>query len=239
MTGVLRRLTLILAVAAAGASAGAPGDDAAAVPAPAPAVTTPPEHWLVPLLRATVEAARQQPQVLSADLESWRAGLAATQATAQFSPDLTIGPTIDENRFQSTSFVSGTGIVQNRTSSVNAAVAQNFTTGTGVRLQGNGSQIQTDDRNSLVDQFYNNNVQLVVSQALLQGGSREANLAAWRNAQDLESNARENRGEQLEGRFAALAEDWINLAGLELEVAERREVLAVAQRNLEQAQQRS
>jgi outer membrane protein TolC len=239
MTGVLRRLSILIAVAVAGSAAPAWGEEPTPAPAASPPAAAPPEHWLVPLLRATVEAARQQPQVLSADLERWRAGLAATQATAQFSPDLTLGVTDDENRFQSTSFISGTGIVKNRTTSANAALGQTFSTGTGVRLQGNGSQIQTDDRNSLVDQFYNNNVQLVVSQALLQGGSREANLAAWRNAQDLEANARENSAEQLEGRFAALAEDWINLAGLELEVGERREQLAVAQRNLDQSQQRS
>lgn len=215
------------------------GEEPAEYPPPLPKPVTGDQHWLAPLLSAALNQALTQPQVVSADREVKRSDLVRYQVLARWNPELTLGTNFDENRRLSTSSVDGFGLVADQNATVNTALANTFSTGTTVRLQAVSQQSQTTSASALNDQFYNSTVQLVMSQALLQGGQREANLTDLQNAIDQTESNRDTRDELLEGQFLTLAEMWIDLAQREIELDLRRTHLVLIKRYLSFAEERA
>jgi outer membrane protein len=215
------------------------GEEAAEYPPPLPKPVTGDQHWLAPLLGAARDQALAQPQVVSADREVKRSDLVRYQVMARWNPELTLGTNFDENRRLSTSSVDGFGLVVDQNATVNTALANTFSTGTTVRLQAVSQQSQTTSASALNDEFYNSTVQVVLSQALLQGGQREANLTDLQNAIDQTESDRDTRDELVENQFLNLAELWIDLAQREIELDLRRSHLALLKRYLGFAEERA
>lgn len=219
--------------------AGHAAEEPAEYPPPLPKPVISDQHWLTPLLSASQAQALSQPQVVSADREVRRSDLARYQVLARWNPELTLGTNFDENRRISTSSVDGFGLVVDQNATVNTSLANTFSTGTTVRLQAVSQQSQTTSASALNDEFYNSTVQLVMSQALLQGGQRQANLTDLQNAIDQAESDRDTRDELLEEQFLALAEIWIDLAQREIELDLRRAHLVLIKRYLGFAEERA
>lgn len=219
--------------------AGHAGEEAAEYPPPLPKPVSSDQHWLTPLLSAALDQALTQPQVVSADREVKRSDLVRYQVLARWNPELTLGTNFDENRRLSTSSVDGFGLVVDQNASVNTALTNTFSTGTTVRLQAVTQQSQTTSASALNDEFYNSTVQLVMTQALLQGGQREANRVDLQNAIDQTESNRDTRDELLESQFLTLAELWIDLAQREIELDLRRSHLVLLKRYLGFAEERA
>lgn len=241
---MIRTRTIIVRVAPASLMlalmlAGHAGEEAAEYPPPLPKPVSSDQHWLAPLLSASLNQALTQPQVVSADREVKRSELVRYQVLARWNPDFTLGTNFDENRRLSTSSVDGFGLVVDRNATVNTALANTFSTGTTLRLQAVSQQSQTTSASALNDEFYNSTVQLVMSQALLQGGQREANRTDLQNAIDQAESNRDTRDELLESQFLTLSEMWIDLAQREIELDLRRSHLLLLKRYLSFAEERA
>lgn len=204
---------------------------------PQPIAST--SHWLTPLILSAREQALTQPQVLRAEREVKRSELARYQVFARWNPDLTLGTNFDENRQLSTSSVDGFGVVVGQNATVNAALANTFSTGTTVRLQAVSQQTQTTSASSLNPEFYNSTVQFIMSQALLQGGQYQANTVDLQNTIDQTDSARDTRDEIVEAQLLSLSEQWIDLAQRGIELDLRRSHLALTRRYLTFAEERS
>src|SRR5271170_7938007 len=208
-----------------------PGQD---VP-PAAAAT---HSWLEPLLRAASDLAKQQPLVVIARREENRSLLAEAQVEARWGPQLNVNTTVDENHRLSNSFVDGFGIVRDRTTTATAGLAESLDTGTSLTIQAGSSRADTTSAGAIYDTFYTSSVQLIVTQSLLQGGSREANIADLITARETLAGNREATLQSLETLLEALGEDWVNDAQRESEVLLRRARQAASQHNLETAEER-
>ena len=236
---IAQRRGISLAVLLAVLLTGQAAEEAAEYPPPLPKPVSGDHHWLTPLLSAALEQALTQPQVVSADREVKRSDLVRYQVLARWNPELTLGTNFDENRRLSTSSVDGFGLVVDQNATVNTALSNTFSSGTTVRLQAVSQRSQTTSASALNDEFFNSTVQLVMSQALLQGGQREANRADLQNAIDQTESARETRDELLEGQFLTLAELWIDLAQREIELDLRRSHVVLLRRYLGFAEERA
>jgi outer membrane protein TolC len=237
------RLLLVASIVAAmcaGRPALAAGEaaPAPAYPPPLPPAEAGTGHWLTPLLAAARAAALGQPLVVRAERELRRAALVESQVLARWNPELTLGTNLDENRRVSTSFIDGFGVVRDRNTVASAGLGNTFSTGTTVRLEASSAQALTSSAQALNDEYYNSTVRLVVNQALLQGASMVANRADLYTALDQAESAREARDEQLEAQFLALGEEWLTLAGSEMEVGHRRWQLEAVRRSLAQTEER-
>jgi outer membrane protein TolC len=196
-------------------------------------------HWLTPLIISAREQALTQPQVLRADREVKRSELARYQVFARWNPELTLGTNFDENRQLSTSSVDGFGVVITQNATANAAIANTFSTGTTLRLQAVSQQTQNSSASSLTPEYYNSTVQLIMTQALLQGGSYQANTVDLQNTIDQTNLARDTRDELIEAQLLSLSEQWIDLAQSGIELDLRRSHLALTRRYLTFAEERS
>ena len=204
-----------------------------------PAPATPGGHWISPLLMASQTLALAQPAVVRAEREVQRSALVEYQVLARWNPELTLGATHDENNRRSTNTYDGNGVIRDRNTAGTAAIGNTFSTGTTVKVQAGSTEYHTSNPSALDPLYYNSTVQLVVSQALLQGGSREVNRAELINAQVQAEADRDLRDDQLETLFASLGEDWLNLSQRQAEVRLRREHLELTRRNLQQSEERS
>ncbi len=214
------------------APAGAPSSPP--VPAPAGEAAGPqsPGAWLQPLLAAAHQFALAQPLVVIAKREEQRTVLSEAQVEARWSTVFNLGTEVDENHRLSNSFIDGLGVVRDRTTTATAALSQAFATGTSVKLQAGSSRADTTNPSAINDVFYTSSVQLIITQSLLQGSSREANLADLYTAREqLEAN-REATTLQLETLLESLGEDWVNLAQRDSEVHLRQARLEVSRSNL-------
>ncbi|MBA3701086.1 MAG: TolC family protein [Planctomycetes bacterium] len=216
------------------------GEDAPAeYPPPLPQPLVSHQHWLAPLLGAAQAQVLVQPQVVRADREIKRSELVRYQVLARWNPEFTLGTNFDENRRLSTSSVDGFGLVVDQNATLNTALSNTFSTGTTVRLQAVTQQSQTTSASALNDEFFNSTVQVVMSQALLQGGQREANRTDLQNAIDQSDSDRDTRDELVEGQLLSLAEMWIDLAQREIELDLRRSHLVLIKRYLGFAEERA
>lgn len=215
------------------------GDAPAEYPPPLPKPVTSTTHWLTPLVSIAHHQALAQPEVVRADREVKRSELVRYQVLARWNPEFTLGTNFDENRRLSTSSVDGFGVVADQNATVNTALANTFSTGTTVRLQAVSQQSNTTSASALNDEFYNSTVQLVMSQALLQGGQREANLVDLKNVTDQVESDRDVRDELVETRLLNLSEQWIDLAQREIELDLKRSHLLLLKRYLTFAEERA
>lgn len=206
-------------------------------PLPKPVVTD--YHWVAPLITAAKAPALAQPQVLSADREIKRSELVRYQVLARWNPELTLGGNTDQNRRLSTSSVDGFGVVVDNNNTVNGALSNTFATGTTLRLQAVSQETQTSSASALTDKYFNSTVQLVLSQALLQGRSYEANTVDLQNAVDQAESDRDARDELVEGQLLNVTEQWIDLAQSEIELGLRTSHLALLRRYLGFAEERA
>jgi outer membrane protein TolC len=193
----------------------------------------------MPLLKTSQPAALAQPLVVRAQQEVRRSELVRYQISARWNPDFTLGTDFNENRRISTSSVDGFGVVVDQGAGANTALSNTFSTGTTVRLQAASQQTQTSSASALRNEYYNSTVQLVMSQALLQGGNYQANRADLYNAIDQNNSDRENRDEILENQFLSLSEIWLDLAQREIELELRKSHLALVQKYLGFAEERA
>ena len=231
---VLPRL-LLLSTAIAGSWLCA---EDATYPPPLPPAVAGAGHWLSPLLVSARQAALTQPLVVRAERELKRAALVEYQVRARWTPELTVGTNLDENRRISTSFVDGFGVVRDRNTNGTVGIGNTFSTGTTVRVEAATTQTITSSAQALNDEYYNSTVRLVVNQALLQGGSMTVNRAELYNAIDQANAAIDARDEAVETQLLALGEDWLTLAGNEMEVGHRRWQLEASRRSLAQTEER-
>jgi outer membrane protein TolC len=195
-------------------------------------------HWLDPLFNAACALARQQPLVVIARREENRSLLAEAQVEARWGPQLNVNTTVDEDHRLSNSFVDGFGIVRDRTTTATAGLAESLDTGTSLTIQAGSSRADTTSAGAIYDTFYTSSVQLIVTQSLLQGGSREANIADLITARETLAGNREATLQSLEALLESLGEDWVNGAQRESEVALRQARRAASQHNLETAEER-
>lgn len=215
------------------------GEETSEYPPPLPKPVANDQHWLTPLLEAAREPVHKQPQVIRAEREVKRSELVRYQVYARWNPDFTLGTNFDENRRLSTSSVDGFGLVVDRNATVNTALANTFSTGTTVRLQAVSQQSQTTSASALNEEFYNSTVQLVLSQALLQGGNNTANRVDLQNALDQAEIDRDARDELVEQQLLSLTEAWIDLAQREIELDLRKSHLELLRRYLGFAEERA
>src|ERR1043165_7987214 len=208
-------------------------------PPPLPKPEASPHHWLTPLIATAHGQALQLPEVVRAEREIRRSELVRYQVLARWNPEFTLGTNFDENRRLSTSSVDGFGLVVDQNATANTALANTFSTGTTVRLQAVTQQSKTTSASALNDEFYNSTVQLVLSQALLQGGQRDANLVDLQNVGDQVESDRDSRDETIESRLLTLAEQWLDLAQREIELDLRRSHLVLIRRYLGFAEERA
>jgi len=214
-------------------------EDPAEYPPPLPKPIASDRHWAAPLLATAHTQALGQPLVVRAEREVQRSELLRYQVLARWNPELTLGTNFDENRRLSTSSVDGFGLVVDQNATVNTALANTFSTGTTVRLQAVSQQSQTTSASALNDEFYNSTVQLVLTQALLQGGRREANSIDLHNAIDQADADRDYRDEQVEEQLVTLTVSWIDLAQREIELDLRRSHIVLLKRYLGFAEERA
>lgn len=217
----------------------AAGEAPADYPPPLPKPVTGDHHWVAPLLSAAMPMALAQPLVVRADREVRRSELVRYQVMARWNPELTLGTNFDENRRISTSSVDGFGVVVDQNATVNTAIANTFSTGTTVKLQAVSQQSQTTSASALNDVYYNSTVQFVVTQALLQGGRREANLVDLQNAMEQAEADHDARDELLEDQLSTLAVAWLDLAQREIELDLRRTHIDLLRRYLTFAEERA
>ena len=118
--------------------------------------------------------------------------------------------------------IDGFGIVRDRTTTATAGITQNLDTGTAVTIQSGSSRADTTSAGAIYDTFYTSSVQLMVTQSLLQGNSREANLADLYTARDQLAGNREVTLQNIESQLEGLGEDWLNYAQRESEVKLRK-----------------
>jgi outer membrane protein TolC len=203
-------------------------------PPPAPV----PQHWLSPLIASSLTLARQQPLVVIALREEQRSSLAVAQVESRWGPTFNLNTTVDEDHRLSNSFVDGFGIVRDRTTTATAGITQNLDTGTAVTIQSGSSRADTTSAGAIYDTFYTSSVQLMVTQSLLQGNSREANLADLYTARDQLAGNREVTLQNIESQLEGLGEDWLNYAQRESEVKLRKSRQASSQHNLETGEER-
>jgi outer membrane protein TolC len=215
------------------------GETPAEYPPPLPKPEADERHWISPLFTHALPMALTQPLVVRADREVRRSELLRYQVMARWNPEFTLGTNFDENRRLSTSSVDGFGLVIDQNSSVNSALSNTFSTGTTVRLQAVSQQSQTTSASALNDVFYNSTVQLVITQSLLQGSSRQANLVDLQNAVEQADTDLDARNELLEQQLATLAEAWLDLAQREIELDLRRTHIDLLRRHLTFAEERA
>lgn len=233
MTVIPRLLLLTTTIASTWMIAGE-----AAYPPPLPPAVAGAGHWLTPLLVKARDAAMTQPLVVRAEHELKRAALVEYQVRARWNPELSFATNVDENRRNSTSSVDGFGVVRDRNTNGTLGIGNTFSTGTTVRIEGATTQTVTSSAQALNDEYYNSTVRLVVNQALLQGGNLTVNRAELYNAIDQANAAIDARDEQVETQLLALGEDWLTLAGNEMEVGHRRWQLDASKRFLSQTEER-
>ena len=196
-------------------------------------------HWMMPLLTSSKPIALKQPLVVQAQQEVKRTEMVRYQVMARWNPDLILSSDMNENRRISTSSVDGFGVVVDRGLGANAALANTFSTGTTVRLQAASQQTQTSSASALRNEFYNSTVQLVLSQALLQGGNYTANRTDLYNAIDQSDSDRDTYNETLETQFLSLTELWLDVAQREIELELRQRHLELLQKYLRFAEERA
>jgi outer membrane protein TolC len=197
------------------------------------------QHWLLPLLSSAKTAAEQQPNVVRATRELRRSELARYQVMARWNPELTLGGDLSENRRISTSSVDGFGVVVDQGAGANAALSNTFSTGTTVRVQAATQQSQNSSASALRPEFWNSTVQLVMSQALLQGANYHVNRTELYNARDQYDSDRDTRDELLENQLLSLAELWLDKAQSEIELELRQQHLTLVQKYLRFAEERA
>lgn len=233
---ILPHRLLLTATIAGALCAAAAGE--APYPPPLPPAEAGGGHWLAPLLTSARDATLTQPLVVRAERELKRASLVEFQVRARWNPELTLAGNLDENRRTSTSVIDGFGVVRDRNTGASAGLGNTFSTGTTVRLEATSAQALTTAAQALNDEYYNSTVRLVVNQALLQGGDMTVNRAELYNAIDQANAAIDARDEQVEAQLLALGEDWLTLAGNEMEVGHRRWQLEASRRSLAQTEER-
>jgi outer membrane protein TolC len=197
------------------------------------------QHWLLPLLSSAKVPAEQQPNVVRATHELRRSELARYQVMARWNPELTLGGDLSENRRISTSSVDGFGVVVDQGTGANAAISNTLSTGTTVRLQAATQQTQTSSASALRPEFWNSTVQLVMSQALLQGANYHVNRTDLYNALDQHDTNRDTRDELLENQLLSLCEIWLDQAQREIELALRQQHLTLTSKYLRFAEERA
>ncbi len=232
---ILPSLLLALGTALVAFAGDAPAEYPPPLPKPVPSLS----HWLTPLIGVAKDPALAQPQVVRAEREIKRSELLRYQVMARWNPEFTLGTNRDENRRISTSSVDGFGVVVDNNTTLNGALGNTFSTGTTVRLQAVSQETETTSASALTPKYFNSTVQLVLSQALLQGRSYEANTADLRNALDQAESDRDARDELVEVQLLNVSEQWIDLAQREIEFDLRTTHLVMLRRYLGFAEERA
>lgn len=176
-----------------------------------PHLTIPP--YLLPIWEAAEKPIKDRPETQSAQLELERAEWALRAEDAEWRPNVYSDANTElseQESNNSTEAGSSSTVVRNTANTGEVGLNQSFSTGTDIRVNASSSRETNNRRNSFLQESWVSRVRLTVTQNLLRGNNREANLRAVRDAEAAIEDSREAVEQEVLDSFSDLSESWLD-----------------------------
>ena len=197
--------------------------------------------YLQPIWQAAQQPIVARPEAQRNLLELERSELALSAEDAEWRPTIysdNRGNLSEQVSNNSTESGSSDTIVRNTTATTELGINQALSTGTDVSLSASTSRETNNRRNSFLQESWVSRVRLSISQDLLRGSNREANLRAIRDAESEIEASRETIDQELISTFADLSAAWLDYGRAELAKNYSLQALRDSEENLELSQAR-
>ena len=168
--------------------------------------------YLQPIWEAAAQPIILRPETQRAQLEFERAKWALRAEGSAWRPTVyahTNSQLSEQESNNSNEAGSSNTVVRTTTNSGEIGLNQRFSTGTEVSISSSSSRETNNRRNSFLQESWVSRVRLSLSQDLLRGGSRQANLKATRDAEEHITANREQIAEEVLNAFTDLSAAWL------------------------------